>query len=206
MRRFASSSSPLGDLATSYIGTWMANLINLGAAVSGFASALGAAVGASRILYAMGRDGLGPRQLGESSPRTGAPAAALAVVMVIALTWIIGQRIHGVNVVNAFFYPGTIGVLSMIVAYVVTNAGAIKLFVLDRGERGLAVVIPPLAILFLVYVFWRNASGVPWPYDRFPWLVAGWAAVGLIIVLAVPGLASRIGTTMSRLGREDAPG
>ena len=110
------------------------------------------------------------------------------------------------NVVNAFFYPGTIGVLSMIVAYVVTNAGAIKLFVLDRGERGLAVVIPPLAILFLVYVFWRNASGVPWPYDRFPWLVAGWAAVGLIIVLAVPGLASRIGTTMSRLGREDAPG
>ena len=203
---FASSQSPLGDLATSYVGTWMANLINLGAAVSGFASALGAAVGASRILYAMGRDGLGPRQLGESSARTGAPAFALAVVMVIALVWIIGQRIHGVDVVSAFFYPGTIGVLSMIVAYVVTNAGAIKLFVLDRGERGWALVIPPLAILFLVYVFWRNASGVPWPYDRFPWLVAGWAAVGLLIVLAVPGLATRIGVTMSRLGAESAAG
>jgi amino acid transporter len=203
---FASSSSPLGDLATSYIGTWMANLINLGAAVSGFASALGAAVGASRILYAMGRDGLGPRQLGESSPRTGAPAAALAVVMVIALTWIIGQRIHGVDVVSAFFYPGTIGVLSMIVAYVVTNVGAIKLFEVDRAERGWTMVVPPLAIVFLVYVFWRNASGVPWPYDRFPWLVAGWAAIGLLIVLAVPGLASRIGTTMSRLGSESAAG
>jgi hypothetical protein len=94
----------------------------------------------------------------------------------------------------------------MIVAYVVTNAGAIKLFVLDRGERGLALVVPPMAILFLVYVFWRNASGVPWPYDRFPWLVAAWAAVGLLIVLAIPGLASRIGTTMSRLGKEDTAG
>ena len=154
----------------------------------------------------MGRDGLGPRQLGESSPRTGAPAAALAVVMVIALTWIIAQRIHGVDVVSAFFYPGTIGVLSMIVAYVVTNIGAIKLFEIDRAERGWTMVIPPLAIVFLVYVFWRNASGVPWPYDRFPWLVAAWAVIGLLIVLAVPGLASRIGTTMSRLGSESTAG
>ena len=35
----------------------MGDLINLGAAVSGFASALGTATGASRILFAMGRDG-----------------------------------------------------------------------------------------------------------------------------------------------------
>jgi hypothetical protein len=119
--------------------------------------------------------------------------------MAIALVWIVAQRIHGVNVINAFFYPGTIGVLSMIVAYVVTNAGAFKLFVLDRGERRWELIVPPLAILFLVYVFWRNASGVPWPYDRFPWLVGVWAAIGLAIVVAVPGLANRIGTSMSRL-------
>jgi amino acid transporter len=154
----------------------------------------------------MGRDGFGNRRLGESSSRTGAPVYALAVVMVVALAWIVGQRIHGVTVVNAFFYPGTIGVLSMIVAYVVTNAGAFKLFVLDRRERGWALIIPPLAILFLIYVFWRNASGVPWPYDRFPWLVALWAVIGLGIVLAVPGLANRIGATMSRLGGEEAAG
>jgi hypothetical protein len=48
-------------------------------------------------------------------------------------------------------------------------------------------------------VFWRNASGVTYPYDRFPWLVAAWAAIGLAIVVAVPGLARRIGASMSRL-------
>ncbi len=68
---FASSSTPLGDLANTYIGSWMSNLIDLGAAVSAFASALGTATGASRILFAMGRDGFGPHRLGTSSRRTG---------------------------------------------------------------------------------------------------------------------------------------
>ena len=204
---FAGSSSPLGELGKTYIASWMGDLINLGAGVSAFASALGTATGASRILFAMGRDGFATPRLGTSSNRTGAPTVALVTVVVIAAAGLISMRAYGISdPVLAFFYPGTIGVLSMIVAYVVTNAGAIKLFVLDRGERGLALVVPPIAILFLVYVFWRNASGVPWPYDRFPWLVAAWAAVGLLIVLAIPGLASRIGTTMSRLGEEDTAG
>src|SRR5947207_144139 len=108
---FAGSSSPLGDLGSSYVGSWLGDLINLGAAVSAFASSLGTATGASRILFAMGRDGFVDRRLGSSSRRTGAP-----------------------NVVNAFFYPGTIGVLSLLVAYLVTNVGAIKLFAFDRRE------------------------------------------------------------------------
>jgi len=196
---FAGSSTPLGDLANTYIGSWMSNLIDLGAAVSAFASALGTATGASRILFAMGRDGFGPHRLGTSSKRTGAPAAALAVVMTVAVVWMIAQRVNGTNVVNAFFYPGTIGVLSMIIAYIVTNIGAIKLFVIDRGERKWELVVPPLAILFLVYVFWRNASGQIYPYDKFPWVVAAWALVGALIVVLIPGLARRIGTTMSQL-------
>jgi amino acid transporter len=196
---FSSSSSPLGELATTYIGSWMSNLINLGAAVSAFASALGTATGASRILFAMGRDGFGPKRLGTSSSRTGAPATALAVVMVVAVGWMLGQRINGTNVVNAFFYPGTIGVLSMMIAYIVTNIGAFKLFALDRGERKLELVIPPLAIAFLAYVFWRNAAGQVSPYDKFPWVVAAWAVVGAAIVVLIPGLARRIGTTMSQL-------
>jgi amino acid transporter len=207
VKAFQTTGTPLSDLATSYVGSWMSNLINLGAAVSAFASALGTATGASRILFAMGRDGFGPHRLGTSSRRTGAPATALAVVMTVAVIWMVGQRLNGTNVVNAFFYPGTIGVLSMIVAYVVTNVGAFKLFVLDRGERTLAMIIPPIAVAFLVYVFWRNAVGQVYPYSRFPWVVAGWALIGAAIVVLIPGLARRIGTTMSQLeSASDAAG
>ena len=58
-----------------------------------------------------------------ASARTGAPAGALLVVMTVAMTAVIVQRAVGTNAANAFLYPGTIGVLSLLVAYMVTNIG-----------------------------------------------------------------------------------
>jgi amino acid transporter len=202
---FAGSASPLGDLGSSYVGSWMGDAINLGAAVSAFASSLGTATGASRILYAMGRDGFGTTRLGTSSPRTGAPATALVVVMAIAIAAIVGMRLNDTNVVNAFFYPGTIGVLSLLVAYVVTNVGAIKLFAFDRQERPWEMAISGLGIAFLLYVLWRNVSDQVYPYNHFWQLVGVWLLVGLGIVLAVPGLARRIGSGLARLEGDPSP-
>jgi amino acid transporter len=196
---FAGSGSPLGDLGSSYVGSWMGDAINLGAAVSGFASSLGTATGASRILYAMGRDGFGTSRLGTSSQRTGAPAAALLVVMTIAIAAIAGMRLNGTDVLSAFFYPATIGVLSLLVAYVVTNVGAIKLFAFDRRERPWEMGISALGIAFLLYVLWRNVSGQPYPYDHFWQVVGVWLLVGLGIVLLVPGLARRIGAGLAQM-------
>jgi len=206
---FAGSGSPLGDLGTSYIGSSMGDAINLGAAVSAFASSLGTATGASRILYAMGRDGFGPSRLGTSSQRTGAPAVALVVVMTIAIAAIVGMRLNGTNVVNAFFYPGTIGVLSLLVAYIVTNTGALRYLFLRGVRRAPAwqVVVPVVAIAILGYTIDKQVTGQTFPYDRFPFVVAIWLLVGLAIVVAVPGLARRIGVGLAReegLAADDA--
>jgi amino acid transporter len=204
---FAGSSSPLGDLSHSYISSSWADLINLGAAVSAFASALGTSVGASRMLFAFGRDGFGPPALGTTSARTGAPAVGLAVVMVIALVAIAAMRANGTNSVNAFFYPGTIGVLSMIVAYFMTNIGAIRFLHLGRRVPMWEVVIPLVALVFLSYVFYKQVYPVPaYPYDVFPYVVGIWLAVALVVILAFPRLAHRIGASLSReAGLEEAP-
>jgi amino acid transporter len=195
---FAGSSSPLGDLGKTYIASWMGDLINLGAGVSAFASALGTATGASRILYAMGRDGFATPRLGTSSNRTGAPAFALATVVVIAAAGLIGMRAYGIsNAVLAFFYPGTIGVLSMIVAYAVTNVGAGRMFLRDSRERLWELVFPVAAILVLAYVFYRNAVDQVYPFNWFPWVVAAWLLAGFAIIMAVPGLAQRIGANLT---------
>src|SRR3569623_318872 len=61
---FASSGSLLGDLGGQYVGSWVGHLISLGAAVSAFGCALACAVGASRLLFALGRDGVVPAGLG----------------------------------------------------------------------------------------------------------------------------------------------
>jgi amino acid transporter len=195
---FAGSSSPLGDLGKSYIGSWMGDLINLGAGVSAFASALGAATAASRILFAMGRDGFATRRLGASSDRTGAPVVALVTVIVIAVAGLIGMRAYGISsAVLAFFYPGTVGVLAMIVAYAVTNVGAARMFLRDRREQAWEIVVPAVAIIVLIYVFWRNAAGQVYPFNWFPWVVGAWLVAGLAIILAVPGLAARIGANLT---------
>jgi amino acid transporter len=208
VKAFGESSSPLGDLSKDYVGAGLSDLINLGAMISAFASGLGTSTAGSRILFALGRDGFGSRRLGEASPRTGAPAGALLVVMTIAMTAMVVQRAVGTNAANAFFYPGTIGVLSLLVAYIVTNVGALR-FLFGRVRRAplWQAAIPVIAIAFLGYTIYKNVKGAAFPYDRFPFVVGIWLLIGLGIVLALPGLARRIGAGLAReegLAAEDA--
>ncbi|MEA2323809.1 MAG: hypothetical protein QOD81_3659, partial [Solirubrobacteraceae bacterium] len=97
VKAFGASTSPLGDLSQDYVGAALSDLINLGAMVSAFASGLGTATAGSRILFALSRDGFGSGRLAQASPRTGAPVAALTVVMAIAMTAMVTQRIVGTN-------------------------------------------------------------------------------------------------------------
>src|SRR5262245_33101658 len=83
---FSGSAGPFDDLSKAYAGSALRDLINLGATISAFASALGTSTAGSRILFAMSRDGFPASPLGRTLPRTGAPAGALAVVMAIAMT------------------------------------------------------------------------------------------------------------------------
>jgi amino acid transporter len=199
VKAFGESSSPLGDLSTSYVGSGLADLINLGAMISAFASGLGTATAGSRILFAVARDGFASRRLGEASPRTGAPAGALAVVMAIGLSVVVIQRIVGTSPANAFFYPGTIGVLSLLVAYIVTNLGAIRfLFIAARRAPIWQVVIPIIAIAFLGYTIYKNVKGTSFPYDRFPIVVAIWLVVGAAITVVFPRLTRSIGQSLAR--------
>jgi amino acid transporter len=199
VKAFGESSAPLGDLSKDYVGSALSDLINLGAMVSAFASGLGTATAGSRILFALSRDGFGSRRLGQASRRTGAPAGALAVVMTIGLSAVVIQRIVGTSAANAFFYPGTIGVLSLLVAYIVTNVGAIRfLFVTARRAPLWQIVVPLIAIAFLGYTIYKNIEGTSFPYDRFPYVVAAWLVIGIAITVVFPALTRSIGASLAR--------
>ena len=198
VKAFSSSGAPLGDLSKTFIDKGFADAVNFGAMVSAFASALGTAVASSRILFALGRDGFVTRRLGDASARTGAPANALAVVMVVAVGTVVGLRINGTSSTNVFFYMGTIGVLSLLVAYIVTNLGAAKFLLLDRRENPLQLAIFTIAIGALVYVEYKNVHGIPYPYDRFPYVVLGWLALAVVIMAVFPRLVRRIGENLTR--------
>jgi amino acid transporter len=196
---FAGSSSPLGDLSKSYVGSLLEDLINLGATVSAFASALGTATAGSRVLFALSRDGLRPSSpLARISARSGAPVGALALVMTVGFGGLIAQRIAGTNAVNAFFYPGTIGVLALMVAYIATNIGAIRHLFLGAVRRPVwQLVFPLLGIAFLCFTIYKNVKGTSAPYSHFPWYVLAWLVVGALIVAAAPHVVRRIGERLT---------
>jgi hypothetical protein len=120
------------------------------------------------------------------------------VVLVVAYASLIFMRLNGTNAVNAFFYPGTMGVLSLIVAYVMCNVGGLVYLVVGRRVPVWEGVIPVLAVAFLVYVLVKQVYPVPvYPYNGFPYAVGAWLVVGLLIVLLVPGLSRTIGERLS---------
>jgi hypothetical protein len=82
------------------------------------------------------------------------------------------------------------------------------LFIRTRRAPMLELVFPILAIIVVGYTLYKNVHGVPFPYSRFPFYVAGWLVVGLLIVLLWPGLSARIGATMAQqegISEGDAP-
>ncbi len=194
IKAFAASTAPLGDLGQRYVGTTMAALINLGATISAFASALGTANAGSRILYSMGRDGFISDRLGSTSRRTGSPAIALAVVMVIAFVILLGwSRVPGINGAALFGYLGTIGVFLILVAYIMTNIGAIRFFMARRLWTW-QWIIPAAAILILGYTLYSNLYPVPAPPSNLlPYVALVWLLIGLVVILVSPALVQRIG-------------
>jgi amino acid transporter len=194
VQAFASSTAPLGDLGQRYVGSVMGTLIDLGATISAFASALGTANAGSRILFSMGRDGFINDRLGGASRRTGSPALSVAVVMILTFIIVLGwSRAPGINGASLFGYLGTIGVFLILVAYILTNIGAIRFFIARRLWTW-QWIIPALAILVLGYTLYSNIFPVPAaPYNVFPYVALAWLVVGLLIVFVSPALVRRIG-------------
>ena len=142
----------------------------------------------------MGRDGFIDDHLGGASRRTGSPALSVAVVMILTfIVVLVWSRAPGINGASLFGYLGTIGVFLILVAYILTNIGAIRFFVTRRLWTW-QWIIPVLAILVLGYTLYSNIFPIPVaPYNIFPYVALAWLGVGLLIVFVSPALVRRIG-------------
>jgi amino acid transporter len=198
---FIASGSLLGDLGSQYIGAWVGDLITLGAAVSAFGCCLACAVGASRLLFAFGRDGVVGGRVGVVGERRGTPhVAAVAVVIGAFVIIAVDALVFGAEAFDVFLWSGTIGTLILLVAYALATIGAMRLLFFSGQRRVPAweIVIPILALIVLVYTLYRNV--VPYPADAaawFPVVCGGWLLLAVIYVLARPSVARRAGQRLT---------
>jgi amino acid transporter len=192
--QFAHSDAPLGDLAQLYVGSAMSDLLDVAAILSSLGAALVGVAVASRTLYALARDGLLASDVARVSPETGAPIGAVTASMAITLAVLLAFGIAGSTALNAFFYLATIGTLSVLVVYVLVSVSALRLQMREPGLRArIAMILPVGGALVALYVLYRNLVPAPaFPFDLFPYIVAGWLVIGLTIALAVPEVARRI--------------
>lgn len=168
------SEAVLASVANDAVGgTWAGNLIAVGAIISIFSVVLVTLYGQTRILFAMGRDGLLPKVFTRVSPRSQTPVnntiIVCCIIAVPAAFVSLGQLAEATSI-------GTLG------AFAVVNIGVIvlrrKYPDLPRGFTTPLFPLFPILGLILIAVI---IAGL----DPVTWLVfALWMAVGFAIYFA----------------------
>jgi len=167
----------------------MADVIDIAAAISAFACALGSLTAASRVLFAVGRAGLS-RAAGSVHPRHGTPAVAVAATAALS---ILGLLAWGIAAgAGAYYgYVGTIGTLALILVYLGVNVAELVLAYRERRWGWAAVSL--VGALVLLWPLYNNLVPVPpAPYNLFPYVVLVWLVAGAAVVALKPGLAGAV--------------
>lgn len=147
--------------------------------VGAFGSGMTGQVSVSRILYAMGRDGMLPRPLARLHRRFGTPIVAACVVSVFALS----ALFLSLDVVAFMISFGALAAFAMV------NLSVIRTYIFPRGGRrsGLTVrvvltkLVAPLIGFALTIWLWTSLEATTW-------IVGGiWLAIGVVIIAIVTG-------------------
>jgi len=105
------------------------------------------------------------------------------------------------KIVDTFAWSGVMGTLILLVAYVLTTIGAIRLVFVQRRMAVPAwqVVIPVLALALLGYTIYRNVLPYPTsgPARFFPVVAGAWILLSASAVLAWPRAAARLGARLT---------
>ena len=132
-------------------------------------SALTSQASVARLLYAMGRDGVLPRQwFGQISRRFSTPVYAILVVSVVSLLAVVIDLATLVSLIS----------FGALVAFSVVNLSVIKHFFIDRREReGTRMVrnlVLPLIGFLLTAWLWTSLSGLTLQFG-LAWMAIGFA-------------------------------
>jgi basic amino acid/polyamine antiporter, APA family len=172
--KLAASDAPLATALQSGagIGSWAADLLSIGALIAITSVTLTVLYGQTRIMFAMSRDGLVPRWVGQLSPRQTPARITLAFGILAATIAAFVPLAEIAKLVN----------IGTLFAFLIVNIGVIVLRRtapdMDRSFRVPFVPVFPLIGAALCIYLMTRLEAVTW----YRFLI--WLAVGLIIYFA----------------------
>ncbi|MEU7786894.1 APC family permease [Amycolatopsis sp. NPDC049159] len=167
---FTDESSAAFEIATTIGGNLFASFFLAGLVVAQFASGIAAQASASRLMFAMGRDGVLPRVFGKLQPRFATP------VFGIVLTGLVGLVALSLDVSTSTSFIN----FGAFTAFTFVNVSVLATWLRDRaGKRVLTWVVFP--VIGAVVDLWLlvNLDGIA--------LVFGlvWLAIGIVVLAAI---------------------
>jgi len=148
-------------------GPWLFQAMALTLFVACVGSTLTGQVGAARLLYGMGRDGVLPRgTFGRLNPKTNAPAFNIVLVGLLTVVGAFTLSYeHSAEVLNFGAFLAFMGV----------NASVVRTFYFERGRRGfLANVLTPVAGFVVCAAIWWSLPSLA------KWVGGAWVLLGIL--------------------------
>ena len=182
---------PLVSIADSYVGHGLGTVVNLAALFSGLGAQLATVNGATRLIYALSRDGFGPTALSRVHPRYGSPTAALAVAAVLSLVPVLA--LFRRPALLAFQDLATYGADLIIIVYLLTLLGALVWSIRHRRCTPVRGALLVVGLALLGYVADKTVYPPPEaPFDLYLYAAAATLVLGVALLAASRRLRTRM--------------
>jgi amino acid transporter len=193
----ASSASPLVAIADQYLSPWYGHVIAAAAALSLF-GAITAELGvASRLLFALGRDGFASSMLARVHRTHRTPFVALGVVTVAAAICFV--PLAGIASEDVYAYIGTAAGVMILFAYFLTMAAGAFYFIRTSTATiasRLLPILPIVAIPMTGYALYSTLSPIPaYPINITLYAVFGVVVIGVGLIALQPNLRRRLASS-----------
>lgn len=179
LEALAGSTAPIDDLATTYGIKWFIPIIEFGAAISFFSCSLASVNAASRVMYAMGQDGILHRSINSTHSRNRTPYVAVAISSLLNIG--VPIMMLAVDEGNAYAYISTIATYGFLLAYILISIGAPVYMAKIQQLSWKYVAIGAGGLLFMTVPLIGTFYPVPAaPYNIFPYFFIGYLLFGWI--------------------------
>src|SRR3954471_4925377 len=143
---------------------------------------------ATRVFYAMARNGIAPKALARTHPQFKTPHVAIIVNTVIALvlSYLLGWKW---GALNGFIILATAATIVVILVYMLVMLGSIVYYAGERREAFnwfLHLVCPVAGILLFAFPLYYQYVPLPaYPVRYAAWFAIGWIIAGIVIGLVL---------------------